>query len=259
MTVRGSGTARSSPDRRCRTPRPGALAAAFSRSASAKTMLADLPPSSSVTRFTWSAHPAMICLPTSVEPVKHTLRTAGWVTNRWPTTEPRPGSTWNTPLRQPGVQRQFGDPQRGQRRHLGRLQHHRVPGRERRREPPGSDRHREVPRHDDADDAERLVERHVHPAGHRNLRADQPLRRAGVVVEHVSDVARLPAGVADGVTGVAYLQVGQFLDVRSRPALPSAAAVGPGRRARPGATSSNAPLERSIAASVSSSEVAARW
>ncbi len=54
----------------------GAVAAAAARSASAKTMLALLPPSSRVTRFTCSAQPAMICLPTSVEPVKQTLRTS---------------------------------------------------------------------------------------------------------------------------------------------------------------------------------------
>ena len=59
-------------------------------------MLALLPPSSSVTRFTWSAQPAITCVPTSVEPVKTILRTSGWVTNRSPTTEPLPGSTWNT-------------------------------------------------------------------------------------------------------------------------------------------------------------------
>ncbi len=74
----------------------GAEAAAFSRSASAKTMLALLPPSSRVTRFTWSAQPTMIDLPTSVEPVKQTLRTAGWATNRCPTTEPLPGTIWKT-------------------------------------------------------------------------------------------------------------------------------------------------------------------
>ncbi len=49
-----------------------------------------------MTRFTWSAQPAMIALPTSVEPVKQTLRTSGWVTKRWPTIEPLPGSTVNT-------------------------------------------------------------------------------------------------------------------------------------------------------------------
>ncbi len=56
-------------------------------------MLALLPPSSSVTRFTWSAQPAITCLPTSVEPVKQTLRTLGWVTNRRPTIAPSPTTT----------------------------------------------------------------------------------------------------------------------------------------------------------------------
>src|SRR5680860_1372814 len=79
----------------------GAVAAAFSRSASAKTMLALLPPSSRVTRLTWSAHPAMICLPTAVEPVNTILRTVGLVTNLSPTTEPLPGKTWNRPSGRP--------------------------------------------------------------------------------------------------------------------------------------------------------------
>ncbi len=59
-------------------------------------MFALLPPSSRVTRLTCAAHPAMTAVPTSVEPVKTTLRTVGLSTNRWPTTEPLPGSTWNT-------------------------------------------------------------------------------------------------------------------------------------------------------------------
>ena len=74
----------------------GAAAAAVAMSASAKTMFELLPPSSRVTRFTCSAQPAMIRLPTSVDPVKQTLRTSGWVTNRSPTTEPLPGRTVNT-------------------------------------------------------------------------------------------------------------------------------------------------------------------
>ena len=73
----------------------GAVAAAFSRSQSSKTMLALLPPSSSVTRLTCLAAPAITWVPTSVDPVNTTLRTSGWVTNRSPITEPRPGSTWN--------------------------------------------------------------------------------------------------------------------------------------------------------------------
>ncbi|GAB3914606.1 hypothetical protein GCM10027613_08480 [Microlunatus endophyticus] len=39
----------------------------------------------------------MIFFPTAVDPVKVTLRTSGWVTNRFPTTGPSPGSTVKTP------------------------------------------------------------------------------------------------------------------------------------------------------------------
>ena len=50
-------------------------------------------------------------------------------------------------------------------------------------------------------------------AGDRDLPAEQPLRRGGVVVQHVADVARLPAGVADRVAGVGHLERGQVLEV----------------------------------------------
>ena len=99
----------------------GAVAAARSMSASAKTMLALLPPSSSVSRLMWRAQPVMICCPTSVDPVNTIFRTSGWSTRRWPTTLPLPGSTWNTPVGQARRQRQLADPDRGQRCHLGRL------------------------------------------------------------------------------------------------------------------------------------------
>ena len=75
----------------------GAVAAARSRSESAKMMLALLPPSSRVTRLICGAHPAMTRSPISVEPVKTTLRTSGWVTKRSPTTDPLPGRTVKTP------------------------------------------------------------------------------------------------------------------------------------------------------------------
>ena len=64
-------------------------------------MLALLPPSSSVTRLICWAHPAMTLRPTSVEPVKQTLRTAGWSTKRWPTTLPLPGKICRTPSGMP--------------------------------------------------------------------------------------------------------------------------------------------------------------
>jgi hypothetical protein len=79
----------------------GAEAAAAARSASAKITLALLPPSSRVQRFTCSAQPAMIRLPTAVDPVNATLRTSGCVTKRSPTTEPLPGMTVSTPSGRP--------------------------------------------------------------------------------------------------------------------------------------------------------------
>src|SRR6266516_1990338 len=75
----------------------GAVAAARCRSASANTILAFFPPSSSVSRLTCAAHTLMTCLPASVDPVNTTLRTAGWATSRSPATAPWPASTCTTP------------------------------------------------------------------------------------------------------------------------------------------------------------------
>ena len=79
----------------------GAAAAAASRSASAKTTLADLPPSSSVTRLIVAAAPAAIPRPTSVEPVKAILATSGCSTRRDPQTLPGPATTLSTPSGRP--------------------------------------------------------------------------------------------------------------------------------------------------------------
>ena len=80
---------------------PGAAAAAASMSASAKTTLADLPPSSSVTRLIVPAAPSAIPRPTSVEPVKAILATSGCSTSRLPQTEPGPATTLRTPSGSP--------------------------------------------------------------------------------------------------------------------------------------------------------------
>ena len=79
----------------------GAAAAAASRSASAKTTLADLPPSSSVTRLIVCAAPAPIPRPTSVDPVKAILATSGCSTRRFPHTDPGPATTLSTPCGRP--------------------------------------------------------------------------------------------------------------------------------------------------------------
>ena len=142
-------------------------------------MLALLPPSSRVTRFTWSAQPAMTCLPTSVEPVKQTLRTLGWVDE--PPADDRALTDHHLEhvLGEPARPGQLGQLHGGQGGQAGRLQHDGVAGRERRGEAPRGDRHREVPRDDQPDDAQRLLERHVDPARHRDLAAepDAPVPR----------------------------------------------------------------------------------
>ena len=79
----------------------GAVAAARSRSASAKTTFADLPPSSSVTRLIVAAAPSITERPTSVEPVKPIFATSGCSTSRRPTTLPGPATTFTTPSGRP--------------------------------------------------------------------------------------------------------------------------------------------------------------
>jgi hypothetical protein len=76
--------------------RAGGLDAA-SRSASGKMMLADLPPSSRVTRLRLPAAPRRIWRPTAGEPVKVTLSTSGWSTSAAPAVLPNPGTTLSTP------------------------------------------------------------------------------------------------------------------------------------------------------------------
>ena len=104
------------------------------------------------------------------------------------------------------------------------------------------------------------MEGDVDAAGHRDLPAEQPLGRRAVVGQHVADVAGLPAGVADGVAGVAHLELGELLDVRVDQRRRTGAAAG---RGRPGATCrhvSKARRARATAASVSCDvRQAGRW
>ena len=102
---------------------------------------------------------------------------------------------------------------RRERRDLGGLQHDRASRGQCGCESPACDRHGEVPGDDDAHDADGLVEGHVDAAGHGDLAAEEALRSAGVVGQHVADVARLPARIADGVAGVGDLELGKLLDV----------------------------------------------
>ena len=139
-------------------------------------MLALLPPSSSVTRLTCAAAPAITRVPTSVDPVNTILRTSGWVTNRSPTTEPLPGSTWNRSAGRPASTASSPSRIVVSGVHSAGLTSTALPAASAGAKPHDAIGHREVPRGDDADDAERLVEGDVQAAGHRNLLAGQPFR-----------------------------------------------------------------------------------
>ena len=153
----------------------GADAAAASRSASAKMTLADLPPSSSVTRLIVAAAPSAIPRPTSVDPVKAILATSGCSTSRFPTTRARSGDDIQDAFGNPGLDCDLLELDCGERGQARRLQHDGVPGGERRGDLPGGDRQREVPRDDQADDPERLAEGHVDSSRDRDGLAGQPL------------------------------------------------------------------------------------
>ena len=128
---------------------------AWSSGASSKTMLAALPPSSSVTRLRVPAIERAITLPTSVEPVNATLSTPACSTSARPVS-PAPVTMLTTPGGQVGLLADLGEQQRGERRRLGRLEHDGVAAGQRRRDLPGQHQQREVPRDDLAGNAERL-------------------------------------------------------------------------------------------------------
>ena len=71
--------------------------AAVLKSASSRTMAADLPPSSRNTFFRVSLAADMIALPVGVDPVKVTMSTSGLVVNAAPTAGSVPESTLTTP------------------------------------------------------------------------------------------------------------------------------------------------------------------
>ena len=72
-------------------------AAAASRSASANTMLADLPPSSKCRGRMRSAPRALITRAVPVEPVNVSRPMPGWRTSASPASSPRPATTLTTP------------------------------------------------------------------------------------------------------------------------------------------------------------------
>ena len=129
----------------------------------------------------------------------------------------------------PGLERELAEPERRQRRQLGRLDHDRVAGRERRADLPARDVEREVPGRDQADDAERLAEGDVDAAGDGDRLAVVLVDGAGVEVEDLRHHADLAAGTRDRLAGVRRLEPRErlvlLLDER-REAAEQAGAVG---------------------------------
>ena len=118
-------------------------------------MFAALPPSSSVSFLPVPASSRWIALPTSVEPVNAILSTSSCLTSAAPA-RPSPVTMLTTPGGSSAWRQTSAKRSARQRRRLGRLQHDRVPRRERRRDLPGEHQQREVPGDDLAGDAERL-------------------------------------------------------------------------------------------------------
>ena len=127
---------------------------AWSSAASSKTMLADLPPSSSVNPMSLPASAAWMSRPTAVEPVNATLSMPSAAHQRG-TCRAVAGQDVHDARRQLGLLADLGEQQRRQRRRVGRLEHRRVAGRQRRRQLPRRHQQREVPRDDLANDAAR--------------------------------------------------------------------------------------------------------
>ena len=117
--------------------------------ASSNTMLGLLPPSSRVSFFRLLAPAAAtISLPTSVEPVKATLSTSLMRGQRCAGGLAKARYHVHDAVGHAGLGNQPGQPQRGQRGLLGRLEHHAVTRGQGWPELPGRHQQREVPRDD---------------------------------------------------------------------------------------------------------------
>ncbi len=137
-----------------------------------------MPPSSIETLSTFSAAWAISLRPTSVEPVKLSLRRRGSAMIGAETElDDEPVITLRTPGRKAALLEDLREREHRQRRLLGRLDHHRAAGGDRRADLAGAHRVREVPRGDEEAGADRLAH-HQHPARRRCRRACSSRRSA---------------------------------------------------------------------------------
>src|SRR5262245_11154399 len=116
-------------------------------------------------------------------------------------------------LRDPGLEAELAEPERRERRQLGRLQDDGVAARERRAELPARDVGREVPRDDEPDHAERLAERGGHASRDGDRLAAVLVDRACIEVEDLRDHADLAASPRDRLADVLGLDPRELLAV----------------------------------------------
>ena len=193
----------------------------LSKSQSAKTIIGDLPPSSSVTGISFSAAALRDDLAGLDRAGEGHLAHQRVATSGAPHSGPKPGQHVEAAGRQHAVH-QLADAQHRERRLLGRLHHHRVARHQRRRDLQRHQQHRHVPGDDGADHAERLAHRHAqHVRREGHALALQLAAQAAEEFEDVGDDAGLDAALgAQRLAGFQRDQPRQFLDYA-----PSAAAA----------------------------------
>ena len=192
------------------TPK-SAPSTADSKSASAKKMLGDLPPSSRLIFFSVSAAVRMICLPTSTLPVKAILSTSSWATSGAPAVSPKPGHDVDHALGQAALLEVAGQLEERERRLLRGLDHHRAARAEGGGELPGRHQQRVVPGNDLAGHPERLLHGHRdRVVGDVQDLAVQLGGEPAVILEARGHVGDVELGLHDRLARVQGLELGQL-------------------------------------------------
>ena len=214
----------------CGTSRVSTPATATSRSASSKTRIGALPPSSiDVFLIVCAPTAASSSRPTSVEPVKVTLRTSGLPVSSAPISRALADHHVEDAGRHARAVGELGERQRRQRGLRGRLDHHRASGGQRRSGLAGDHRGREVPRRDGGADPDRLLEDHDAPGGvgRREHVAAHPLGLLGEPFEERRRVGHLAARLGERLALLERDDPGEIVGVLDDQVEPPAQHAGP--------------------------------
>ena len=152
-------------------------------------MLADFPPSSKTTGVSESAAAFITACTVATPPVNEILSIPGWRTERVAGDRPT-GHDVERAGREPGLEGELGEAHRAERRDLGWLRHHCVPGRQRGDRLLSHPHHGPVPRWDDRDHSVWLVQHQIDVVGRVHGRDI-----AGELVDPARVVARPGRGV----------------------------------------------------------------